>query len=125
MPISNRINHTPMSRASVHRTGGSVSLFNYNPSIAGGVVALHRYPDLHWQGRYLRHKAHEQQVTSTDGLGLTTPGQTSHGRGLTGNYQGLGATGRTSLHSATDDKKRLHEMIGKMMHGPDSKRRKG
>lgn len=101
-----------------------MSLFNYNPSIAGGAIHLHRHPELHFQGRMLRHKAHEQMVTSTDGLGLTTPGQTSHGRGVEGNYQGLGASGRTSMHSTNDDKKRLHEMIGKMMHGPETKKRK-
>jgi hypothetical protein len=124
MPITKREHHAPMSRASTHRSGGAVTLFNYNPSIAGGIIALHRFPHLHHQGRYLRHKAHEQLTTSTAGTGLLTPGHTSHGSGIGGNYQGLGATGRTAMHPITEDKKRLHEMIGKMMHGPESKRKK-
>lgn len=121
MPITRRTYDAPMSRAAIHRTGGSVNLFNYNPSIAGGSIAVHRFKHLHYQGKYLRHKEHEHLVASTTGTGLHAPGHAAHGGG-TGNYQGLGATGRTAMHPITEDKKRLHEMIGKMMHPTPAKR---
>lgn len=121
MGFHRRNTRGPMSRMVTQRTGGRVTLFNYNPSIAGGTIAVNRYKTAHYRGRFMRHKEHEHTVASTGtggGLGVGVSG-----RGAEGNYQGVGATGRTAMHSMSENKRKLHELIAnKMMSGSAAKR---
>jgi hypothetical protein len=107
--VVRRRSHLPMSSVVTHRTGGRVNLFNYNPSIAGGKLAIHRDKGAHYRGRFRGNDASSTMPATTSGGGLQTPGH-SGGRGVE-NYQGLGATGRTAMHPAMAQKKRLYEVI--------------
>lgn len=105
------------------RTGGRVTLFNYNPSVAGGRVGLGRYKSAHHKGRFMRHKEHERTVATVGtGGGLTSPG--TAGRGVDpgfninrGNYAGLGATGRTAMHPVNETRKRIHDLLASKLDG--------
>lgn len=104
------------------RMGGRVTLFNYNPKIAGGSLNVTRFNTAHRRGQYLRHKEHEHVVnTVSAGAGLTNPGHAAKGGGA--NYQGLGATGRTAMHPFNAERKRLHEVIASKMNNNTKKAR--
>ncbi len=77
MPIHRRGNRMPVGKMHSMRTGGRVSLFNYNPSIAGGKIAVKRFHRSHYLGvpmRNWRQQHMGQMVAASDGKGLHAPG---------------------------------------------------
>lgn len=57
MPVHRAHHRKNVSSMWAHRTGGKVSLFNYNPSIAGGAIAVKRFRSAHHLGRYMHRKS--------------------------------------------------------------------
>lgn len=57
-----------------------MSLFNYNPSIAGGKIQIKRYTRAHHLGRPLRNyqEKHLASMIGAQGQGLMTPGSHAH-----------------------------------------------
>jgi len=81
MALLRRHKRAPVGKMHKLRTGGAVSLFNYNPSIAGGKIMTKRYARRHRMGTVGRGCWPEKQLaqwTSAQGQGLTAPG--SHAR---------------------------------------------
>jgi hypothetical protein len=60
-----------------------VSLFNYNPSIAGGKIAVKRFGRAHHMGRPLRNyqEKHMASMVGAQGQGLMAPGSHAHAKG--------------------------------------------
>lgn len=86
------------------RTGGAVSLFNYNPSIAGGKIMTKRYGRRHRMGVIGRGAWQEKQLaqfTGAQGQGLTAPG--SHAR------VGMGTA---PAQAQKDGRKRILDQLG-------------
>jgi hypothetical protein len=83
------------------KKGGRVSLFNYNPSIAGGKIAIKRFhlgrPMRNWQEKHL------VSMIGAQGQGLTAPGV--HGKGL----------GDSHGKSIKEGRKRILDQIGAQM----------
>lgn len=57
-----------------------MSLFNYNPSIAGGKIAVKRFSRAHHLGRPLRNyqEKHMASMIGAQGQGLMAPGSHAH-----------------------------------------------
>jgi hypothetical protein len=97
--------------------GGRVSLFNYNPSIAGGKIAIKRYARTHPMGRILRGNHQKNMVVlqgAEQGSGLAPPGH--HIGGL------MGAAPKSSMHASKDAKKRVLDCISEHLAGGRTKR---
>lgn len=105
MPIRRKSNRANVSKMHSLRTGGRVSLFNYNPSIAGGKIAIKRFGRAHHMGRPLRHNAqkHMVSIVGAEGQGLVAPG--SHAR------SGMGAEAPSAIHSLKEGRKRVLDAI--------------
>lgn len=88
------------------RKGGRVSLFNYNPSIAGGKIAIKRFGRAHHLGRPMRNfqERHMMSMIGAQGQGLTTPGVM--GKSL----------GDSNAKSIKEGRKRILEQIGAQMN---------
>lgn len=86
MPIRRKSDRRNVGKMHLIRSGGRVSLFNYNPSIAGGKIAVKRFGRAHHLGRPLRNyqEKHFASMVGAQGQGLVAPG--SHAR------VGMGAT---------------------------------
>lgn len=81
MAVLRRHRRSPVGGMYKMRTGGAVTLFNYNPSIAGGKIMTKRYARRHRMGTIGRGTWQEKQLaqfTGAQGQGLTAPG--SHAR---------------------------------------------
>lgn len=79
MPITRRHARRPVSKMHRLRTGGAVSLFNYNPSIAGGKIAIKRFGRRHRMGHVGRGAWQEKHLAQmvgaqAQGAGLYAPG---------------------------------------------------
>lgn len=81
MPVRRRNHHDHLAnRMHKLRKGGRVTLFNYNPSIAGGKIAVKRFHRAHHLGMPLRNwkEKHMASIVGAQGQGLVAPG--SHAR---------------------------------------------
>lgn len=103
MALLRRHKRSPVGHMHRFRTGGKVSLFNYNPSIAGGKIMTKRYGRRHRMGTIGRGAWQEKQLaqfTGAQGQGLTAPG--SHAR------VGMGAA---PAHVQKEGRKRVLEAM--------------
>lgn len=93
------------------RMGGRVSLFNYNPSIAGGVIAVKRYGRVHPLGQVLRKDAQRTMtnIIGAEGAGLKNPG---HHVGAM-----MGVAPASSNHHSNEHRKRVREAMEKQFGG--------
>lgn len=55
MGLHRKMGRNPSNSMHARRTGGRVSLFNYNPSIAGGKIAIKRFKRGHRMGHLTSH----------------------------------------------------------------------
>jgi hypothetical protein len=129
MPHHRRNRHGTMSAMVTKRLGGRVTLFNFNPSIAGGRIGVLRQHACHYRGQVLRTKEQDKMIGTTGtGGGLHAPGGISSRGGsmeeMDRNYAGIGATGRTAMHPLSENKKRLHALIATKMHAPAVKKQR-
>lgn len=121
--IPPRMHHRPMSSLVTHRTGGRVTLFNYNPSIAGGKIHILRHRLAHYKGRYLRHHEHEHIVRQAES---GQPVEEAVQGGVAGcpNTEYESAGGRTSRRSRGEERKRLHGAINRALKESTKKRKR-
>lgn len=86
MPLRRKSGRSNVGKMHSIVKGGRVSLFNYNPSIAGGKIAVKRFGRAHYLGRPLRNwqERHLTSMIGAQGQGLTAPGV--HGKGLGDSY---------------------------------------
>jgi hypothetical protein len=98
MGLLRRHKRAPVGHMHKLRTGGKVSLFNYNPSIAGGKIMTKRFSRRHRLGMIGRGWQEKQlaQFTGAQGQGLTAPG--SHAR------MGMGTA---PAHAQKEGRKRI------------------
>jgi len=89
-----------------------VSLFNYNPSIAGGKIGVKRFTKCFPKGQIMRRNAQAAKtavIGAETGTGLTNPGH--HIGGL------MGAAPQSSKHGDNAAKKRVFEAISQHLGG--------
>jgi len=102
------------------RQGGRVSLFNYNPSIAGGKVQVKRFGNkVHWRGCIQRGNTEKGKtiMIGAEGAGIMNPGH------HVGSMMGVAPPGST--HGANAYRKRVVDVIGKHLStGSAAKRQK-
>lgn len=100
------------------RMGGRVSLFNYNPSIAGGKIGVRRFKNAHRMGKILPGNIQKvmTNIQGAEGSGLAAPGM--HVGGI------MGAVPPTSLHHKASEKKRIFDSISEHLSGAGAKRRR-
>lgn len=104
MPIRRKNVHSHLAnRMHGLRHGGRVTLFNYNPSVAGGKIAVKRFHKSHHLGPVMRggdawQKKHMATIVGAQGAGLVAPG--SHMR------SGMGVGG---MPGVKDSRKRILE----------------
>ena len=111
--------HPAAPRTHSMRFGGRVTLFNYNPSIAGGAIAVKRYHDAHRLGRVMRKHAEKAMVPmiGAEGAGMKNPGH--HIGGM------MGLPPSSSTHHKHERQKRVREAIEKQFSsGSGTKRRR-
>lgn len=100
-----------------HRMGGRVTLFNYNPSIAGGKIGVKRFHNAHHKGRILR--ANKQKgmtaIQGAEGSGLASAGKLSPG-GV------MAASPVSSTHADKASRKRVFDAIAEHLGGGRGKR---
>lgn len=84
MPIRRNNKHGNTGKMHSIRSGGRVSLFNYNPSIAGGKIAVKRFGRAHYMGVPMRNwqEKHLASMIGAQGQGLMAPG--SHAASMRG-----------------------------------------
>lgn len=84
MPLARRNKHSNVGRMHSIRCGGRVSLFNYNPSIAGGKIAVKRFGRAHYMGVPMRNfqEKHLASMIGAQGQGMMAPG--SHASSVRG-----------------------------------------
>lgn len=106
MPVRRKGERQSVGKMHLIRKGGRVTLFNYNPSIAGGKIAIKRFGRAHHLGRPMRNFAekHMMSMIGAQGQGLTTPGVM--GKSL----------GDSHTKSIKDGRKRILEQIGAQMN---------
>lgn len=80
MPLVRRGKRSNVGRMHSIRSGGRVSLFNYNPSIAGGAIQVKRFGRAHHMGQPLRNyqEKHMASMIGAQGQGLMAPGSHAH-----------------------------------------------
>lgn len=82
MPIRRRNVRSNVGKMHAMRTGGRVSLFNYNPSIAGGKIAIKRFGRAHHLGMPMRNWQEKHMASmvgaASGGGGLMAPGSHAH-----------------------------------------------
>ncbi len=105
MPVRRKSERSNVGKMHLIRKGGRVTLFNYNPSIAGGKIAIKRFGRAHRLGRPLRNfqEKHLMSMIGAQGQGLTAPGV--HAKGL----------GDSHGKSMKEGRKRILEQIGAQM----------
>lgn len=118
MPVFRKHSRGSTSAMFTKRMGGRVSLFNYNPSIAGGKIGVKRFQNAHHMGRILRKDAQRNMtsIQGAEGSGLATPG--SHIGGM------MGATPPSSTHGSDSDRKRIFSAISNHLAGNGKRMRR-
>ena len=83
MPIQRRGKRMVVGKMHNIRKGGRVTLFNYNPSIAGGKIAVKRFGRAHRLGGVMKNWAgkHMASMIGAQGQGLMPPGHHAATRG--------------------------------------------
>lgn len=116
MPVHRRNARGSVSAMFNHRMGGRVSLFNYNPSIAGGKIGVKRYHSAHYKGRVLRANRQKGMtaIQGAEGSGLATPGH--HVGGV------MAAPPMTSTHADKASRKRVFDAIAEHLGGGKRRR---
>lgn len=113
--------HPAAPRTHNIRMGGRVSLFNYNPSIAGGAISVKRYTNAHRLGKVLRKDAQRTMtnIIGAEGAGIKNPG---HHVGAM-----MGVAPASSNHHSNEHRKRVREAMEKQFGGGGghAKKRRG
>ena len=106
-------------RTHTMRMGGRVTLFNYNPSIAGGAISVKRHHTAHRLGKVLRKDAQRAMtnIIGAEGAGLKNPGH--HVGAL------MGVAPASSNHHHNEHRKRVRDAIEKQFGGAATKRHRG
>jgi hypothetical protein len=117
MPVHRRNARGSVSAMFNHRMGGRVTLFNYNPSIAGGKIGVKRFHTAHHKGRILRANRQKGMtaIQGAEGSGLAC------GQGVTGGV--MAASPVSSTHGDRASKKRVFDAIAEHLGGGKRSRR--
>lgn len=114
MPVMRRNQRGPSNAMFNHRMGGRVTLFNFNPSIAGGKIGVKRFHHAHHMGRIIRGNGQKAMtnIQGAEGTGLMNPGMSAtHRAGM------MGVAPPTSMHADKEGRKRVFESIAKHLSG--------
>lgn len=115
----NRRSHAAGSMFNM-RQGGGVSLYNYNPSIAGGKVGVKRFGSkVHWRGHILRGNTERGKAVVLGAEANGTAGIMGPGHNVSG-LMGVAPPGAS--HGAAAHRKRVLEGIAKHLNGGGGKR---
>jgi hypothetical protein len=115
----NTRSHPAAPRTHGMRFGGRVTLFNYNPSIAGGAISVKRYHNAHRLGKMMRQHAEKAMVPM---IGAEGAGMKAHKADHIGGMMGLPPS--SSTHHKRERQKRVREAIEKQFSGSGTKRRR-
>lgn len=105
-------NKNVCSNMVLKRQGGRVSLFNYNPSIAGGKLACLRYPNAHRRGSYLLGKTHDAMPAVAKINGEHKSGHAGVHHSV---HHGMAAPMATAKHERLASRKRILDSIAEHM----------